>query len=291
MAQYVETGWGIPIITDFVDVDSNKWEQYSTYAAWPLSLIYRREAWALRKFERRICEQSACVLVTTEREAALVRQLAPAARVYVVPNGVDTEYFRPPAEPAGLDLPTIGFTGDMGYFPNVEAVTYFARNVLPLVRQSVPDARFLIIGRNPAPRVKALAKIAGVEITGFVPDVRKHLSRMQIAVAPFSIAAGIQNKILEAMASGIPVVCTSRAAQGLSRETAGAVEIADGAEDMAAKIARLLGDPKLAGDRGWEGRVRVMAEYQWDQSKARLRHFLDDPVGPEPVNPALAHRP
>jgi polysaccharide biosynthesis protein PslH len=192
---------------------------------------------------------------------------------------VDTEYFQPVAKPP--DEPTVGFTGDMSYFPNAEAVTYFAQKVLPVVRRSVPGTRFLIIGRNPGPKVRALAEIDGVDVTGFVPDVREYLARMQVAVAPFSIAAGIQNKILEAMASGIPVVCTSRTAQGLSAEVADAVEVADGTQKMAAATVDLLRQPELARIKGMHGRTRVAAAYRWDRSLERLLQLVEHPTGQE----------
>jgi sugar transferase (PEP-CTERM/EpsH1 system associated) len=290
MAQYVEPAWGIPTVADFVDADSDKWTQYASFTSWPLSAVYRREGLALRKYERQICERSACVIVTTEREASVLRGITEHARVHVIPNGVDTEYFRPAADPPQADVPTVGFTGDMSYFPNQEAVTYFAQKVLPLIRRSVPGTRFLIVGRNPTPKVRALAQMEGVEVTGFVPDVRQYLARMRVAVAPFSIAAGIQNKILEAMAAGIPVVCTSRAAQGLSGQVAGAVEVADGAGIMTAKIVDLLRDADLARGKGLAGRARVAAEYQWERALDRLLEFLENPAAPATPAAASAFR-
>lgn len=275
MAQYVEPAWGIPVITDFVDADSDKWSQYAAFSSGPLAAVYRREGRLLREYERQICRLSASVVVTTGREARLVEELSAGTAVHVISNGVDADYFRPPAAGSPPAPPTIGFTGDMSYFPNVEAVTYFAREVFPLVRRSVPGARFLIVGRNPSPKVRMLAKIDEVEVTGFVPDVREHLRRMQVAVAPFSIAAGIQNKILEAMASGIPVVCTGRAAQGLSSDAAGAVEVADEPAAMAERIVALLRNPELARARGAEGRRRVAAGYRWDQSLEQLLQLLE----------------
>lgn len=280
MAQYVEVEWGIPVVTDFVDVDSDKWRQYSSFTHGPAAVIYRREAWALQQYERQVCDRSACILVTTRREAELVQGMAPRTSVHVVANGVNTDYFRPAEVVA--NAPTIGFTGDMSYFPNIEAVKFFAGKVLPLIRRAVPEARFLIVGRNPSPAVQALQHIEGVEVTGFVPDIRPYLARMHVAVAPFSIAAGIQNKILEAMASGIPVVCTRRAAQGLSSAAAAAVELADSADEMAGKIAGLLRDPEIAHSRGIEGRTRVAAEYQWDQSLDRFLRLLEDPTTQNP---------
>jgi sugar transferase (PEP-CTERM/EpsH1 system associated) len=282
MAQYVDPAWGIPVVTDFVDVDSDKWRQYATFTSGPSSVVYRREAWALRRYERQICEMSSCIVVTTGREAALVKEISDRAPVHEIPNGVDTGYFQPAAVPPDAGAPTVGFTGDMSYFPNIEAVISFSRNVLPLIRRTVPETRFLIVGRNPSASVKALTRIEGVEVTGFVPDIRQYLARMHVAVAPFSIAAGIQNKILEAMASGIPIVCTSRAAQGLSPTAAAAVELADGAEELAAKIVGLLRNPGLAHRKGIQGRAQVMTEYHWDQSLARLLHLLEEPTTPQP---------
>jgi len=275
MAQYVDPGWDIPVVTDLVDADSNKWAQYAAFTKGPMAAVYRREGRALREFERQTCQLSAAVLVTTSREAGLVEELSSGTAIHAIPNGVDTDYFRPAADRTSDVPPVVGFTGDMSYFPNIEAVTYFAREVLPLVRRSIPETRFLIVGRNPSPRVRTLGEIDGIEVTGFVADVREHLRRMHVAVAPFSIAAGIQNKILEAMASGIPVVCTPRAAQGLSSEAARAVEVAEGAERMAASIVELLRNPDLAYARGIEGCRRVAAEYRWDRSMDLLLQVLE----------------
>jgi sugar transferase (PEP-CTERM/EpsH1 system associated) len=292
MAQYVEHVEGIPIMIDLVDVDSDKWAQYAAFSRFPFSAIYRREGNALRRYEREICGRPTCVVVTTEREASLVRQIlvrqiAGTARVHVIPNGVDTEFFKPSGKPTEAGPPTVGFIGDMSYFPNEEAVTYFARRVLPLIRQSVPGARFLIVGRNPGRKVRKLAAIDGVEVTGFVPDIRIHLARMHATVAPFSIAAGIQNKILEAMAFGLPVVCTSRAVQGLSTAVAGAIDVTAEGEEMAAKLVTLLEHTQLARSRGMECRRRVAGEYNWEESLGRLLQLLAEFPVPE-VPKALA---
>jgi polysaccharide biosynthesis protein PslH len=291
MAQYVDFQRDIPVVTDLVDVDSDKWLQYAKFSRWPWAAVYRREGRALREYEKEICNKSTCVVVTTDREASLVREIARDTRVWVIPNGVDTGYFQPAPQSSGSPVPTIGFTGDMSYFPNAQAVCYLAREVLPLVRERVPETRFLIVGRNPSPDVRRLAAIEGVEVTGFVPDVRDYFARMQVAVAPFSIAAGIQNKILEAMASAIPVVATARAAQGLAPRVAGAVEIAHGAETMAAAIVDLLRQPALAREKGMEGRRRVEAEYRWEESLARLEQLLENPAWRKPMAAAFSGRP
>jgi glycosyltransferase involved in cell wall biosynthesis len=208
----------------------------------------------------------------------LARQISSGTAVHVIPNGVDTVYFSPEVVPLERTAPTVIFTGDMSYFPNQEAVAYFARNVLPLIRVSNPDVRFLIVGRNPSQEVLRLRRIDGVTVTGFVPDVRTYLAKAHVAVAPFTIAAGIQNKILEAMAYGLPVVATSRAAQGLSSVVADMVDTGDSAEEMASKIERLLRDSGLARRKGAEGRHRVAGEYRWDYSLNRLLHLLENPA-------------
>jgi len=277
MAQYVENISRIPTIMDLVDVDSDKWMQYAAFSRFPKSALYRREGSCLREYELSVCAKATCTVVTTEREAEIVRRLSERIRVHVIPNGVDTAYFSPEAVTPQPSAPTIIFTGDMSYYPNVQAVTYFAQNVFPLISQKIPDARFLIVGRNPARSVQALAKIKNVEVTGFVPDVRPYLAQSRLSVAPFSIAAGIQNKILEAMACEIPVVATSRAVQGLTQGVAGAVSIANEATEMAEKIVHLLMDQEFARRTGVAGRQQVMLEYNWTQALEKLLRLVENP--------------
>ena len=127
MAQYVESVRKIPVVMDLVDVDSDKWTQYAAFTRFPFSAVYRREGRTLQAYEQRVCEKAAAVVVTTEREAQLVRQISPAARVHVIANGVDTEYFKPAGGPRAARLRPVVFTGDMSYFPNEEAVTLLCR--------------------------------------------------------------------------------------------------------------------------------------------------------------------
>ena len=278
MAQYVESAGEIPLVTDLVDVDSDKWTQYAKFTRFPFSAIYRREGRSLREYERKVCAKSSCVVITTEREAQLVREISPEANVHVVPNGVDTAFFDPQAVPPDRTVPTVIFTGDMSYFPNEDAVCYFAKKVLPLVRQAIAGVRFLIVGRNPTGNVRQLQKIEGVEVTGFVPDVRTYLAKSHVAVAPFLIAAGIQNKILEAMAYGLPVVATSRTTRGLSPSVAELVDTGDTAEEMAARVVLLLRDCRVAHSKGIDGRQRVAGEYKWAHSLDRLLELVEKPV-------------
>jgi polysaccharide biosynthesis protein PslH len=269
----------IPVLIDLVDVDSDKWSQYADAARFPYSAVFRKEAQTLRAYEREVCEKADCILVSTEREAGLVRQIAEAARVHVVSNGVNTAHFTASQLNRDPSLPTIIFTGDMSYFPNQKGVIFFARQVLPLVRREIPEVRFLIVGRNPDRRVQQLQEIERVEVTGFVPDVRPWLREASVAVAPLRIAAGVQNKILEAMSAGLPVVATTRAAQGLRPEVVDLVEIADTAEEFARKVVHLLRNPQLAQTNGLKGRHRVAINYDWQGALERLLALVEDPTG------------
>jgi sugar transferase (PEP-CTERM/EpsH1 system associated) len=274
MGQYV-SGVQVPVICDFVDADSDKWAQYANRASFPMNVVYSREARCLRAYERRLALRSAASIMTTEREAVLLRQIAEGAAVHVIPNGVDGEFFRP--SPRDADAPPAAvFTGDMSYYPNEDAVVFFANDVLPLIRALVPDTRFYIVGRNPGPRVLELARHPGVEVTGLVPDVRPWLDKAQVSVAPFSIAAGIQNKILEAMACGMPVVATPRTVQGLSREIAPLVETAADAPALARAVSMFLTNPARASQRGAESRAAVLEAYNWRRSGEAIVRLLAD---------------
>jgi sugar transferase (PEP-CTERM/EpsH1 system associated) len=275
MAQYVQKT-KIPVVMDLVDVDSDKWRQYSEATRFPFSAIYRKEWRSLREYERHASEAAACVVASTSREATLAREIAPSARVHSIPNGVDTEFFAPSNTAGRKEPPSVVFTGDMSYFPNQEAAIFFAREVLPLIRRQMPGVRFLVVGRNPDRRVESLRELDDVEVTGFVPDVRPWLSRATAAVAPLRIAAGIQNKILEAMASGLPVVATPLAVQGLTSGVARAVQTAETADEFAAKVLHLLRNPLLARTAGLESRDRVRADYSWERSLNRLLQLLSD---------------
>ncbi len=290
MAQYVKGVEGIPTVIDLVDVDSDKWTQYAGFSGFPFSGIYRREGRELQRYEREIAGRSSSVVVTTEREAQLMRVISPSTAVHVVPNGVDTNYFDPGTAPREATVPTVIFTGDMSYFPNQEAVIFFAREVLPLIRRSVEGARFLIVGRNPGKKVVELREIGGVEVTGFVPDVRTYLAKAHVAVAPFKIAAGIQNKILEAMAYELPVVATSRTRRGLSPEVADLVAMGDTAQELCAETVALLKDPHLAARRGIEGRRRVKAVYRWEVSLHHLLQLVENPEVVPVVEPLVPSR-
>lgn len=278
MAQYVPDAetHARRCVVDFVDVDSDKWLQYSAGAHWPMSWVYRREGLRLEQREAHIARMSHASVFVSHAEAEQFRRLHPDTRncVHVVPNGVDAEHFSPALAsespfPAGECA--LVFTGAMDYWANVDAVTWFAREALPPIRAREPRARFWIVGSNPTAAVRALAARDGVNVTGRVPDVRPFLRHASLAVAPLRLARGVQNKVLEAMAMARPVLATSAAMRGIDAATPPGVVIADTAESMAQEAVGLLHAPD-AEARGAAARRFVTERFDWN---ANLRAFLE----------------
>jgi sugar transferase (PEP-CTERM/EpsH1 system associated) len=278
MAQYLrETGLTRKII-DFCDVDSAKWTQYAADRRGPTAWLYRREGRRLAAFERQAATTSDASLFATAAEAALFTRSAPElfARVHVMQNGVDADYFSPAhtlPNPYPEGGPVLVFTGAMDYWPNIDAVTWFTRDILPRIRRRQPAVRFWIVGMNPTPAVQALAG-EGVIVTGGVPDVRPYLAHADIVEAPLRIARGIQNKVLEAMAMARPVVVAAAPAVGLAARAGEECEVAEHAEDFAAATLRLLEDPSARANMGQRARAAVLERYGWSAHLAMLDRLL-----------------
>jgi sugar transferase (PEP-CTERM/EpsH1 system associated) len=280
MAQYVTDLAGVRTVVDFVDVDSAKWEQYGRSRAWPLSQIYRREGDRLLAFERAVARAADASVFVTAAEADLFRRKAPecAARVSFAQNGVDTDYFAPDEareSPFAPDEEALVFTGAMDYWPNVDAVCWFAHEILPAIRAARPQARFHIVGMQPAPTVQALARLPGVAVTGRVPDVRPYLQHARVVVAPLRVARGIQNKVLEAMAMARPVVVSACAAEGLSARRSEEIEVAEDAATFAARVLAAMA-PGDAQRLGAAARVRAVTDYDWAANLAPFARLIED---------------
>jgi len=312
MAQYLPAD--VPVVMDFVDMDSAKFVQFADSGNAAMRWMMRREARLLGAFERKVAASVRASLFVSEAEAALFRHGGANGRIEAVENGIDATFFDPaiishphqnscvtpdlvrgaflhdgidknrepfsqphggPRNNSGVTgdgrHPLLVFTGQMDYRPNVEAVTWFARHVLP----RLPDARFAIVGRAPAPEVKDLASDR-VIVTGAVADVRPWLAAAAVCVAPLQLARGIQNKVLEAMAMARPVVASTAAAEGIDH--AGTLRVAESAEDHAAAIGALLDDPAAAASLGQAARARVLARYDWDARLASLAGLLGLPA-------------
>jgi polysaccharide biosynthesis protein PslH len=291
MAQYVLELPGVRTLVDFVDLDSAKWDEYARRHPWPLSAIYRREGQRLLAFEKFVAASADASLFVTREEAHLLSRVAPASagRIVAIENGVDAHYFSPEhvfASPfTGSEHPIV-FTGSMDYWPNVDAVAWFARDVLPEIRQRDPQARFHIVGMNPGNEVRALQGDA-VTVAGRVDDVRPYLLHARAVVAPLRVARGIQNKVLEAMAMGRPTVVTSACAAVLTARPGFELETADEAAEFAAKVLAVM-DAVRGDSVGQRARARVLADYAWSSRLSRLDDLIGrpDPVRPQPSAPA-----
>ena len=293
---------GVRSVVDFVDLDSRKWSDYvagcgRTPPALAAALLYRTEAKRLRAAERRLLARVDAATFVTDAEAELGRRelTAPgddpaAASIHAVTNGVDLDYFRPSAPPPAPS-PRGGrvvFLGAMDYRPNVDAATWFVREAWPRVRATRPDATFEIVGRRPVPAVSALHGRDGVSATGTVPDVRPHLAAAHVAVTPLRIARGLQNKVLEAMGAGVPVIASPPAAEGLRAVSGRDYLSATTPEDWANAVDQALGNQDRRSALATAGRAYVESRHDWDRCVAPLFDLLT-PV--DLLAPAAGDRP
>jgi sugar transferase (PEP-CTERM/EpsH1 system associated) len=284
MAQYLERApaSGMRRVLDFVDLDSDKWRQYGERSRGPLRWLYRREAATLFACERRYATSFDASLFVSEPEAKLFVSQAPetAARVSVVRNGVDTEYFsplHPYPNPYAADEIALVFTGAMDYWANVDAVAWFAREVFPIVRADVPQVRFYIVGARPTREVQDLAQLPGVRVTGTVSDTRPYLAHARVAVAPLRLARGVQNKVLEAMAMARPVIASPQAVAGIVPCPELTEWSADAPDGLARLALKCLREPAPAA-LGSALRAHVLKHYGWSENLARVDSILEGKV-------------
>jgi sugar transferase (PEP-CTERM/EpsH1 system associated) len=275
----------VPMLVDFVDVDSAKWTQYAPDHRWPLSWLYRREGRELLAYERRVAAQARQSFFVTPNEVALFLRQAPESQGRVQPlcNGVDADFFQPTSAHdspfAAGELPIV-FTGAMDYWPNIDGVAWFAQEMLPAVRARWPRARFVIVGRSPSAAVRALAA-PDVTVTGTVPDVRPYLQHAAAVVAPLRVARGIQNKILEAMAMAQPVITVNSCADAIGADASQGLLRAETPAEFVNALQTLLNDRAASRALGERARQYVLQGFSWQAHLAGLNRFLV-PQNPTP---------
>ena len=279
MAQYVQGVPDLRTLVDFVDMDSAKWTQYAANHRWPMSWLYRREGARLLAFERAVAQRATHSFFVTENETELFFRSAPECkgRVDAMCNGVDAEFFSPvhafPSPYPSGEIPLV-FTGAMDYWPNIDAVTWFSTEILPQMLQRRPDLKFYIVGRSPTPAVMALAG-ERVVVTGTVDDVRPYLQHARVVVAPLRLARGIQNKVLEAMAMGVPVVASQECSEPVDAVPERDFLTAGTVEDYQRQIECLLQSPDRADAMGKAAREQVLARYSWDAHLSNIDRYLE----------------
>lgn len=272
MGAFLERHARLKRVMHFAELDSDKWAQYAQRSRPPMRWVYAREARTLLEFERRIAHAFDENVLCTPLEQAVFARDIPGASSMVLRNGVDLADFRPAPERA--EPGHLVFTGVMDYLPNADGCIWFVREILPRVRARHPRVRFSIVGSRPTAAVRALAGEPGVTVTGFVERTQDWLERAAISVAPLRIARGIQNKVLEALACGLPVVGTTPATQGVAGVAGADYLVADDAQAFAERVIELLDDPVRAQGLSRRGRAFVEAHHDWEHTLAPLDALL-----------------
>ena len=274
MATYAPAG--IPFLADWGDVDSEKRFQYGRMRLG--GFAHRLEGRRLRDIERECALRARRTFLTTPNELALFESIAPRARLGCAGNGIDTDRFDPAA---GFSIPPdlrrrkfLVFVGMLSYFPNSDGIGWFAETVFPGLRRKDPELELLIVGRNPGASVQKLNQQEGIEVVGEVPDVRPYLAAAHGVIAPLRIARGIQNKVLEALAMGKPVLASAETCQTFAPNVPAGITCCRSPEDYARAVQRL---PAAGADRAIIAAAR--ARFAWADNLAPLIAELADVEG------------
>ena len=273
VAQYVSHVEGVPKILDFGDMDSQKWLEYVKFKPWPLKPGYWLEGTKMAREEKRLAQRFNLCTATTRAEWETLESYGTGVATDWFPNGVDADFFQP--DGAGYDADTISFIGRMDYYPNQEAMFDFCSRVWPLLRERRPSLKLIIVGADPSPDVRKLEALPGVTVTGSVSDVRPHILRSAVTVAPLNIARGTQNKILEAMAMGVPVVSSRIAAGGVDAEAEKHFLVAETPLQYADAIMRIVESPDERARLAEAGRQRMRSHHAWPKSMRRLDGIIE----------------
>lgn len=272
-----------PVIVDLVDVDSQKWFDYSSRSRGWKKYVFQLEGRRLRRLETRIGGECAALLAVTPEEIALYRSFIDEptrSRLHLeaIPNGVNVEYFDPlrPEFQETAELPDrLVFVGALDYRANVDGVEWFAANVLPDLRQEFPNCEFDVVGSRPVPVLKRLAEtVPGINLAENVPDVRPYLKRASVVIVPLQVARGLQNKVLEACAMARPVVASQCAAEGIQNRTSEDFLVCQTAEEWKLALSTLLQNPALRRKYAENGRKMIEKHYAWDAQLNRLEDLV-----------------
>ena len=234
-----------------------------------------RESILVKRAELRLCQRADALVMTSERERRVMQSILPHSFIEVVPNGVNIDYFnQKTTEPEREG--SIIFTGSMEYYPNIEAVLFFAQKCWPLILEALPGATWQIVGKNPRPDVQKLARLPGVTVIGSVADVRPYFNQAAVSIVPLLVGGGTRLKILEAMAMRKPVVSTSLGCEGLEVEAGKHLLLANEPEAFAHSVIELLKDPEKRQALGNAGRALVEAQYSWERCGDRLLQVVEE---------------
>jgi sugar transferase (PEP-CTERM/EpsH1 system associated) len=268
VAQYAEHFPQVPRIMQFAELDSSRWGQFARRSPPPLRWVYAIEEQRFFAYEQHIAHTFSHALVCTAAEQCDFERRISGAPVSLVGNGVDLDYFR--SKGIAKQSGSIIFTGVMDYFPNVDAVVWFCDEVFPIVQQQIPEAGLTICGSRPVAAVRRLAKRRGITVTGRVPDTRPYMDRTEVFVAPLRMARGIQNKLLEAMAMGLPCVASTAVARGTAVPDGEGILTADNRDEFSKGVVRLLRDGAFRAEMAGKARAAAELTFRWETQLACL---------------------
>lgn len=265
------------LIMDFMDLDSDKWRQYQSYQHFPLSFVYAREARLVEQYEQRIHRQfDGCLFISQQEVDIFLSKEEDQGKVHVVANGIDLDYFQPVDLRESCDSPRLLFTGVMDYLPNSDAVEWFVNNCWMQIQARWPGAEFYIAGMNPTAKVQALSRHNGVHVTGFVEDIREYYNKCDIFVAPFRIARGVQNKVLQAFACGLPVISTPLGCEGIPCQHGEHVLQASEPEDFVDSLSSLVQDRGLRKQLRTNALELAQQRFSWSGCLEPLADIIGD---------------
>ncbi len=258
-------------IVDLTDVISREVRRSMPYRGSLSRLIYALEGPRITRYERRVppAFEETWLISNADRQA--LAEACPGANIQTVTNGVDTDRFFPLL--ADPEPDRLIFVGHMGVFHNIDAAAFLAETILPLIRRQRPDCQLTLAGAAPVPRVQNLGRLPGVTVTGFVPDLNAELNRAMVFAAPLRFAAGVQNKVLEAMAAGVPVVTSPVVNEGVGAQAGREILLAADPEGFADQVVRLLQAPSEARAIGEAGRLFVLENFNWENPRNRVKEI------------------
>lgn len=273
MAQYLETNTAIPRLLDLPDAFSLYWKRKHDNSKNPFIRVFEgEEQRRVLQYEQRVLHRFEKTLVCSVEDKKYLEETHGLQNMDLLPNGVDTSVFFPAAHDYAHNR-TILFTGNMDYGPNVDAVSYFTAEIFPIIRQRHPDVRFVIAGQRPVPKVLALAGDA-VSVTGFIPNLADEYNKASVVVAPLRFGAGTQNKVLEAMAMGIPVVCSNIGFAGLGIQSGEGAIMQTEPGAFAEAVCALLADASYRKEVGEKGIAVIQSCFSWDKVALQLEVHL-----------------
>jgi sugar transferase (PEP-CTERM/EpsH1 system associated) len=282
VAEYIFKSTDLPtldkkplLIMDFMDVDSDKWGQYQQSSSFPMSMVYAREQRLLAKYEKKIVKKFDASYLIAQAEVTLFNQnVMQSDKVHVMGNGLDTTVFYPPKIKHPNPAPVFLFTGVMDYKPNEDAVIWFVNTCWPSIITQHPNAKFVIAGMNPSADINQLANDKSIEVTGFVDDILPYYHQADIFVAPFRLARGVQNKVLQAFACALPVISTPMGAEGILCQADQDILIASTPVEFITQANQLIAQPKLAESIGQSALQIIKQHYSWQGQLQPLVNLL-----------------